>query len=158
MHKLIVDDFLDSDYVLFAIHTSLIDYRLAYLLNCCLNINLKRRPKDLDFKYIQMSYPIFEWKDLEQLKTWNLVSNICIKEEESIISTGSLFNNTTKLIKKHTLIPEFKTANFLLKMSSNCNVINPKTIITNIQKIVQIALVYPIDLNQIKSKTNLIFN
>ncbi len=158
LHKLIVDDFIDESYVLLAIHCIVEDFRVAYLLNYYLNINLQRKPQDLDFKYVESSYSIFEWKDTEQLRTWNLVSNICKKEEESLTSSGSLFTDSNKIIKKHNLIPELKNVNFLLKISHDGNVLNEKTIITKIQEIPQIATVYSIDLRRIKYKDNLIFN
>lgn len=158
LHKLIVDDFIDESYVLLAIHCNTEDFRVAYLLNHYLNINLKRKPQDLDFKYIESSYPIFEWKDTEQLRTWNLVSNVCKKEEESLTSSGSLFTGSNKIIKTYNLIPEFKNVNFLLKISHNGNFIDEKTIITTMQKIPQIATVYSINLTQIKYRDNLIFN
>ena len=44
LHKLQVDDFYDDTYKLIAVHCALEDYRLAYLLNCYLGLNLKHRP------------------------------------------------------------------------------------------------------------------
>ena len=93
LHKLLIDDISDDTYSLMAIHCTLEDYRVAYLLNQYLNINLIRKSKDLDFKYIASSYSIYEWKDKNQLITWNLVSNVCKKEEDSLTSTGSLFKS-----------------------------------------------------------------
>ena len=63
VHKLIVDDFDDDDYLLLAIHCALEDYRLAYLLNQYLDINLKRKVHDLDFNKLESSYSIYEWED-----------------------------------------------------------------------------------------------
>jgi hypothetical protein len=63
LHKLLVDDFIDTTYSLMAIHCTLEDYRVAYLLNQYLQIKLKRNPQDLDFKYVAASYPIYEWED-----------------------------------------------------------------------------------------------
>jgi hypothetical protein len=42
LHKLLEDDFDDDAYSLLAIHCDSDDFRLAYLLNQYLNINLKR--------------------------------------------------------------------------------------------------------------------
>ena len=89
---------------------------------------------------------------------WNLVSNVCKKEEESIVSTGSLFEKQSNILRTHNLIPEYKKVNYLLKIDNDGNFINEKTIIHNIQEISQIAAVYSIDVSQLKSKDNLIFN
>ena len=158
LHKLLVDDFNDDAYSLLAIHCTIEDYRVAYLLNQQLLINLKRKPQDLDFKYAASSYAIYEWEDKTQRMIWNLVSNVCKKEEDSLISTGSLFNSQSKVLRTHNLIPEYKKVNFLLKIDNDGNFINERAIIHKIQDIPQIAAVYSIDVSQLKSKDNLIFN
>jgi len=158
LHKLLVDDFYDDTYSLFAIHCTIEDYRVAYLLNQYLQINLKRNPQDLDFKNATLSYSLYEWEDKNQQMTWNLVSNVCKKEEYSDTGTGPLFNAQSKIVRTHNLIPEFKKVNYLLKIDNDGNFINEKTIIQKIQKISQIAAVYSIDAMLLKSKDNLIFN
>jgi len=158
LHKLLIDDFNDDTYTLIAIHCTIEDYRVAYLLNQYLNINLKRNPQDLDFKYVAASYSIYEWEDKNQLMTWNLVSNVCKKEEDSLTSTGSLFKSQHKIIRIHNLIPEHKKVNYLLKINNDGNFINEKALIHKIQEIPQIAAVYSLDVAQLKSKDNLIFN
>ena len=158
LHKILVDDFSDDIYSLMAIHCTIEDYRVAYLLNKYLNINLVRKTQDLDFKYIAASYSIFEWEDKNQQITWNLVSNVCKKEEDSLTSTGSLFKAPNKIIRTHNLIPEYKKVDYLLKIYNDGNFINEKTITHKIQEIPQIAAVYTIDVAKLKSKNNLIFN
>ena len=50
MSKVITLDYeYEHDYILIGINSTLEDYRLAYLLNKDLRINLEREPKDLDF-------------------------------------------------------------------------------------------------------------
>jgi hypothetical protein len=158
LHKLLVDDFYNDTFSLLAIHCTIEDYRVAYLLNQYLQIKLKRNPQDLDFEYVAASYAIYEWEDKSHQMTWSLVSNVCKKEEDSLISTGSLFDAQSKIVRTHNLIPEYKKANYLLKIDNDGNFINERTIIHNIQEISQIAAVYSIDVSQLKSKENLIFN
>lgn len=158
LHKLFVDDFDDDNYLLLAIHCTLEDFRLAYLLNKGLNINLIRQTVDLDFEYTSASYSIYEWEDCEKLTVWNLVSNICKREEDSLISSGSLFDTSSKVIKSYNLIPEYKRVNYFLKIENDDNSINIKAIISEIQKIPQVVTVYDIDTMSLKSKDNLIFN
>ena len=76
LHKLLVDDFEDEAYSLLAIHCNLEDYRMAYLLNQFLNINLKRYAYDLDFEYTTANYSIYNWEDNKKQTMWNLISNI----------------------------------------------------------------------------------
>ena len=158
LHKLFVDDFEDDDFTLLAIHCTLDEFRIAYLLNKHFNIRLTRKSQDLDFEYINASYSLFEWEDSAHFTNWFLVSNICKKEENALVSSGLLFENSTKIMRTHNLIPEYKNVNFLLKIENEGNPINEKTIISKIQEIPQIVTVYNIDCTQLKSKENLIFS
>lgn len=159
VHKLILDDVFDeASYTLIAIHCSLEDYRLAYLLNKHLGITLYRKPSDLDFKKGQVSYSIYEWEDKKQLITWSLVSNICKTQELQEANYKSLFDNQEKITKTFQLIPEYKTVNYFLKIDSEFSFNKEKYILDSILNIYQIATAYSIDSSQLKSKENLIFN
>jgi hypothetical protein len=158
LHKLLVDDFEDEAYSLLAIHCNLEDYRIAFLLNQFLNINLKRCAYDLDFQYTTASYSVYEWEDNKRQSMWNLIGNIFKREEDSLVSSGSLFDATSKVIKTYNLIPEYKNVNYFLKIENDDHYMNLKNIISIIQKIPQIVTVYDIDVSTLKSKNNLIFN
>lgn len=158
LHKLLVDDFYDTSFALIAIHCRLEDYRLAYLLNKHLDLNLKRKAQDLDYKYFAASYAIYEWDDIALDTTWNLVSNVCKREEDTLQSSGSLFDNQNTIMKTYNLLPEFKNVDYLIKVSNENQNFNEKRILNNIQSIPQIITSYTIDVNQIKSKDHLIFN
>ena len=158
LHKLLVDDFEDEAYSLLAIHCNLEDYRIAFLLNQILNINLKRCAYDLDFQYTTASYSVYEWEDNKRQSMWNLIGNIFKREEDSLVSSGSLFDATSKVIKTYNLIPEYKNVNYFLKIENDDHYMNLKNIISIIQKIPQIVTVYDIDVSTLKSKNNLIFN
>ncbi|WP_299521528.1 IPExxxVDY family protein [Winogradskyella sp.] len=156
LHKLLVDDFYDDTYKLIAIHCGLEDYRLAYLLNQSLGLNLKRKSNDLDFEYLKSSYSIFEWNNASQYVTWNLVSNVCKKEEDSLYSTG-LFQSEDKVIKIFNLVPEHKSVDYFIKISDEIQNINDKLILHKLQNIQQIVTSYSVNPSQIKSKDHLIF-
>ncbi|NRA93347.1 MAG: IPExxxVDY family protein [Psychroserpens sp.] len=158
LHKLQVDDFYDTSFVLFAIHCRLEDYRLAYLLNQYLDLRLERKGQDLDYKYFAASYSIYEWEDEVLDTTWNLVSNVCKKEEDALHSSGSLFQNQNTIIKTYHLLPEFKNVDYLIKVSNEYKTFNERLILGKIQAIPQVITTYSIDTNQIKSKDHLIFN
>lgn len=156
LHKLLVDDFYDDTYKLIAIHCRLEDYRLAYLLNQNLELNLKRKSKDVDFEYLKSSYSIFEWNNTSQFVTWNLVSNVCKKEEESLYSTG-LFQTSEKVLKTFNLVPEYKNVDYFIKISDEIQNVNEKLILHKLQSIPQIVTSYSVNPTQIKSKDHLIF-
>jgi len=159
VHKLILDDVFDEVlYTLIALHCSVEDYRLAYLLNKYLGITLTRKSSDLDYNNGKSTYSIFEWKDGKQLTTWSLVSNVCKTESYQQVNYESLFNNQEKITKTTNLIPEHKRVNFFLKIDNQFNFSKEKYILNSILKIPQIATAYSIDTNQLKSKDNLIFS
>ena len=124
LHKLFVDDFDDDMYALIAIHCSIEDFRLAYLLNKALQIKLERSENDIDFDYLKASYPIFEWEDKQRQMTWNLVANICKREEDGFVSSGSLFELPYKKLTSFNLIPEMAQVDYFLKIQNDGKPIN----------------------------------
>ncbi|MFP4844458.1 IPExxxVDY family protein [Winogradskyella sp. PE311] len=157
LHKLLVNDFYDDAYKLIAIHCGLEDYRLAYLLNKTLDLKLERNEKDLDFQYLTSSYSFFEWNNKSQYVTWNLVSNVCKKEEVSLYSTGSLFTQNESVLKTFHLIPELNKVDFFIKISGEIQNVNEKLILNKLQNISQIVTSYAVNPLKIKSRDHLIF-
>jgi len=157
LHKLQVDDFYDDCYKLIAIHCRLEDYRLAYLLNKHLELKLERKDKDIDFKYLESSYSIFEWDNKTEYVLWNLISNVCKKEEDSLYSTGTLFNSNEKVLKTFHLISEYKKVDYFIKISDEIQNVDEKEILNKLQAIPQIITSYTVNPLKIKSKDHLIF-
>ena len=154
IHKLVFDDLECDSYQLIAIHCSLEDFRLAYLLNSHLNLRLKRKQNDLDFSVA--TYSIFEWEDQNQMLKWNLVSNVCKVEKVHKLNSTLLFENQSS-VSTHYLIPEYKSANYLLKVDHESGFYGEKRVIGTILSIPQVVTAYSIDIENLKSKTNLIF-
>jgi hypothetical protein len=159
VHKLVLDDiYEDVSSTLIAIHSSIEDYRVAFLLNKYLEISLARKAKDLYFNNGNTKYSVFEFEDPKHLVMWNLVSNVCTVETESKIDPQSLFSMRHKIIRNHHLVPEYKKVNYFLKIESEFNNSKGSYIINNILKIQQIAMAYQVDISTLKSKEHLIFN
>ncbi|NMH88842.1 IPExxxVDY family protein [Flavivirga algicola] len=159
VHKLILENVFEEDlYTLIAIHCTLEDYRLTYLLNKYLGISLIRKSLDLDYQNGKSTYSIFEWEDGKQQTIWNLVSNICKTETYRQRNNESLFDSEEKITRTTYLIPEYKTVNYFLKIDNGINFSKEKYILNNVLKVPQIATAYSIDIDQLKSKDNLIFN
>ncbi|MFV0539987.1 MAG: IPExxxVDY family protein [Aestuariibaculum sp.] len=159
VHKLKLDDFMDeSPYSLIAIYCAVEDYRLAYLLNKYLRIKLSRKITNSTLKDTDPLFSVFEWKDTKTLTTWNLVSNTCktelLQENKDI---QSLFSAQEKIITTHYLIPEYKKANYLLKINDDYSLEKEKNISKNIAKVPYVVTTFTIDTAQLKSKDNLIF-
>lgn len=157
MHKLVVDDFFDESFKLIAIHCRLEDYRLAYLLNKFLGLNLRREEDDLDFEYFKSSYSLFKWDNTAQYITWHLVTNVCKKEEDSLYSSGTLFQESQRVLKTFNLIPEYKNVDYFIKISNEIESVNEKRILQRLQQIPQIVTSYSINPIKLKSRDHLIF-
>ncbi len=159
VHKLILDDIFDEAlYSLIAIHCTIEDYRIAYLLNQKLNINLARKPRDLEFSLKASTYSIFEWEDCNDLIIWNLVSNISKTETIQESNYKSLFDTNEKIVKTNYLIPEYKKVNYFLKIDSELSLAQEKNILNKVLEIPQIATAFTVNASQLKSKDNLIFS
>ena len=155
--KILMDDFGECDpFILIAIHCALEDYRLVYMLNRKLNLKLKRKKEDLD--YSEAKYSIFEWEDPNELITWSVVSNYCRVEQGIENNKSSLFGNQVNIPKTYHLVSEYRSADYLLKIMNQTLFFNEQEIIDELLSIPQIVLAYGIETENLKSKTNLIFN
>jgi hypothetical protein len=151
VHK-IIDDFYEDSFTLLAIHSSMEDYAIVYALNLCLKANFKRSSEDLDISD-HISFPIFEWKDDNNDNYWTLITNNSLKEDN--VTRGDLFENEPSFIKHH-LVPEHKDADFLLKIEHDDFNLEKDTV-KQVLTIPKIITAYVLDVDQLKSKNNLIF-
>ena len=158
IHKLHLDEFDQVDYDLLAIHTALEDYRLAYYLNQKLPVRLQKSKNDIPVSVKQgdtwFSHFIFENPESET--TWSLIPNKNEVTRQQASATQNLFGEgPMEVTSKVYLLPEFKKVDYFLKIE---NAPSPLADITkHIHAIARISAVYPVDLQQIKSKNNLIF-
>ena len=158
IRKFIFPEQESIQYYLFAIHSVLIDYRLAFFLNKNLNIELKRASKDLDISGQDGFYSIFEFEDQDNLLNWNLISNCSHANSKNEIKESLLFKNTEIELKKHKLMNELNQVDFFLKIEYHTSSINIKKIIKSINEIPNIMSVYNLNLNNIKDKETLKFS
>ncbi|MDG1793815.1 MAG: IPExxxVDY family protein [Flavobacteriaceae bacterium] len=158
VHKLLVDDFEDTNYTLLAIHCDLEDYRLAYLLNQHLATRLARMKEDLDFVASTASFSVFEWSNTHLQTDWHLIKNNCLTEEDAPISQGLFAESTDKTWTVHYLLSEHQTVDYFLKINTGGGIINEKGILNTIQNISKVSTAYSVDVLQLKSKEYLIFN
>ncbi|MBC5840324.1 MAG: IPExxxVDY family protein [Flavobacteriaceae bacterium] len=159
-HKLDLGDFDDIDYYLIAIHTSLEDYRLAYFINQQLPINLSKSKEEvqINIKEGETNFSRFYYYDTENAVSWNLIQNKNEVLQKKIDTTQNLFSNVCMEIStKVYLLPEFKKADYFLKIENTEETMNALKIKTLLNKIESISTVYSVDTNKIKSKNNLIF-
>ena len=155
-HKLILDDLENIDYCLYAILTELEDYRLAHAIN--LNLNSKLNRKDFDLETgagSENHFPVFEWNNIVFDTNWNLIKNRC-KVEQKNQGEGLFANSAEVTTKTVNLLEDHPSVDYFLKIDGQ---ISPsQKIISTINKIPVISMVYSVDLDNIKSKEYLILD
>ncbi|NMH27633.1 IPExxxVDY family protein [Flavobacterium silvaticum] len=157
LHKLLIDEFDEIDYRLIAIHTSLEEYRLAFLINQKLRVLLNRCPENIQItaKTGSASLSRYVYDDENSNITWNLLQNKSDIFKPN--TTGlDLFSGVEARVSSNAyLIPEHKKVDFFLQLQ-NTNEI-PDFITPALQQIPQVTMTYSIDISTIKSRNNLIF-
>ena len=143
----------EHDYILIGIHTTLNDYRIAYLLNKKIGLFLKRSEEDLDFPLKKCSFPFYLYDDEASFISWSLISNKFISVD-SIQSIHNLFDEETKT---RFLIPEKKKADYFIKISGYIKDDDLDNILIKIKNTEKIITSYIIDPFTLRSRDNLIF-
>ncbi len=160
IHKLEIGEFDEIDYYLIAIHTSLEDYRIAYFINQKLPINLGKSKDEvhIQIKDGETQFSRFYFYDAENAVSWNLIQNKNEVFQQKRLNTQDLFSETPlEIATKVYLLPEFKKADYFLKIENTADMINVSEIKQILNTIEDITTAYTVDTNQIKSKNNLIF-
>ncbi len=154
IHSLGFNDFYEDDFSLIGIHTTLEDYKLAYLLNKNLKINFIKSKENLNFEKTEKSssFSIFNYYNKEYDSDWVLIANSS-KRENQTESNELLLTTETKTY----LIPEKKKVDFFIKVSGELEFDFVTKIIDKVKNIEQVITSYPIDKNTLKSKDFLIF-
>jgi hypothetical protein len=160
VHKLHLEEYNEIDYRLIAIHTSLEDYRLAYYINQNLPILLKKSNCTIQInnKDGESQFSRFIFEDEKASIYWNLIQNkndILISSQT--VNEGLFTESNNKFSTKIYFIPEFKKVDYFLKIENTESLIDVSEITNKINKIDRISAVYAVDVENIKSKNNLIF-
>lgn len=157
VHKLYIEEFDEIDYQLIAIHTTIEDYRLAYLINKNLPILLARHKDDIHITTPKgiAHFPLFVYECPVHGSLWSLIGNHGDINSKTEFDDGLLTTLNLGVPTRVYLLPEFKKVNFFVKIESDEQPLNE--IIKSIKMIDQVATVYAVDTAKIKSINNLIF-
>jgi len=155
IHKILINDFISDNYELIAIHTTIDDYKMAYLLNSSLEIQLKKNEKEIEVAIPggKSAFNNFIFEDKKKDIVWSLIANktsFLTNEQKH----SDLFGNEAVTVY---LLPEFKKVDYFLKIENIDYEFDESKMIAEILKIKNISSVYTIEKKQIKSKNNLIF-
>ncbi len=160
-HKLILDDDFDEPFALIAIHCSEEAYKFAYLLNAHLGTSFKRKKRDLDFSAngLEIKFPLYDYECGKKFFHYYLVANSCRSMEEVLMNSSGLFAALiSEKATTHYLLPEFKNVDYFLKIYSGNDVLPLRELLSEINRIEQVISAYSVEVDNIKSKNNLIFD
>lgn len=160
-YKLLYDDDFEEPYTLIAIHCSEEAYKMAYLMNKHLNLQLKRKHADLDFSTqgLLITFPLYHFEDTHKYDHFYMVANKCMSVGAGLQSSGGLFAELdSEKSTTHYLLPEFKKADYFLKIYSDFNHVPLKQILSELNHIKQVISAYILEPDVVKSKNNLIFD
>ena len=134
VYALEMDDFCEEPYSLIGIHSTLEDYKLAYLINQNLNTRFYKAIKDLEFKRDKKkaSFSIYNYENTNDGFDWFLIAN-SYRRENQTVSNELLLTSETKTY----LIPEKKKVDFFLKI---CGDSEYDFVMKTIQKIINIHI------------------
>ncbi|MEZ4874458.1 MAG: IPExxxVDY family protein [Flavobacteriaceae bacterium] len=159
-YKLLLDDDVEDSFFLIAIHCSEEPYKIAFMLNKHLSMQLQRKRNDLVLwkEEMEASYALFRFENEMRYTTYYLVKNKSRREVKNVQTTNSLFPETTseKTVTTY-LLPEFKKADYFLKIESDMDLFPIRKIVSQINEIKEVISAYLVDHDHIKSHTNLIF-
>jgi len=143
----------EHDYNLLGITSTLEGYRLAYLLNNILDINLERQEGNIDFTDENCSFALYNYECNRTFSSWSLIANKHTFTSKNIEVTN-LFNEEFKV---SYLINEKKEVDYFLKIIGDFNSSTLKLTLNNIISIKGLIAAYIINPYTLKSKDYLIF-
>ena len=152
--KLTFDDFESNDFELLAIHSNLKDFKLTFLINLKLNVLMAKNDNEISIKSSNGTgkFSRFSYDDFNQDITWELIKNQT-NFNSNQNNTGFFSENNITM----NLIPELKTADYLLKIDNIDSNFKSKEVIKKISTIQNVSTIYKVDTTNLKSINNLIF-
>lgn len=153
--KLSMDDLL-VDFHLIGIHAHLKDYRLAYLINQQIRLNLIKTESIINTKN-KAVFSVFEHEDLTHYRKWYLINNHAIIPQEVDQNHNLFSDNMNFFNKKVFYLKELKKIPFLLKIEAEKSPSFFEKVIQNLKSIPQVYTAESINLSQLKNINQLTF-
>jgi len=155
-HKLNLDDTFEEEFHIFAVYSDEEAYRLAFLLNQHLSIQLKKADSIVTKKE-QTEFLTFEYDQIELFLNWLLIHNHSLSEKE-VQKPDDLFSQDSGLYHQKTyLIKELKKARFILKVNGEFSNNQLLLLSEKLQNIPQIYAIELVNLTQFKDNQLLSF-
>ena len=154
-HHLNLNLAVESSYKVIALYSDEQDYRMAFLLNKCLNTKFQKSFL-VGNKNNEENFSVFEYKDKTHFRDWFLIINHCLIEKHQEQTDDLFGQNLIRFQQKKYYIKKHKKASFFLKIESDDSSLFFKQLINKIQDIPQIYATEFLSLEDQKNKKLLI--
>ena len=141
----------DFDFEIIGLISSVPAYKLAWIINNSLKIDLSKAD-DIKLGFTKKEVVITNYIFKEEYSYIRLIKNKSLEESINDDSIG-LFD----VGQNEYCLPEFKKYDYVIQLEGSINSQYSDEILNKLNKINEIQLVTPIDLDDIKDKDNLIF-
>ncbi|MCP9199198.1 IPExxxVDY family protein [Gramella sp. GC03-9] len=157
-HKVLLD-VEDEHFQLIAIYSSMEEYKMAFFLNKYLKLKLTRDRMDIDFMHnlFNAVYPLYSFKNPATYLKFELVANKFKGKPVKVLRSGSLFREEEVSPQEVYLVPEYNKVDYFLKLSEEATTNEFLRMINSIGQIPGVQAAHAIDVDNLKSKQNLIF-
>ncbi len=149
MHSIWEDLLEETSFSLYAIHSNLEDYALAYHLNQSCGLRLRRTETDVEVAG-ETAFPCFQWNDRVNFQEWTLFAN---KGSGAEIGSSSGLFPKEPAFRRHFLIPEKRTVDFFLKLEGEAT---HADMVDSLRSVPKVVTAYALEPSGLKSKLNLI--
>jgi hypothetical protein len=159
-HILKVED--DFDFVLIGISSHEKEYRICWALNNKFGFELKKIDS-LEIKGKKQDTPsffsLFKFENEDEFLEYNVIANL--SESKTVAAKNyTLFEENHKderSSENEFLIPEYKQMNYFFVIKGELDLVEIEEIVKKIKEIDMVLTAVNIDVEQLKSKQNLIF-
>jgi hypothetical protein len=157
-----IDFEYDYDFLLIGICSPLKDYHICYKLNKELNSLLNRSEFDIAMQFedgLQKAYfSLYEYWDEQYQNQWYLLANKCqIVCEDTNQNQGTIFDGYIQNRKKTKyLIPENSKIDFYLQIHGIFTEDSKADLLKKIKKLDRIVSAHELNIQELRSKENLI--
>jgi hypothetical protein len=151
IHRLSLDETFDDNFHIIVIYSDEEVYRMAFLLNQHLGLQLKKADGIINKKNTT-NFNVYEYENITLYRNWILLQNHCLTEKE-VTNSHDLFSQGSSLFQqKNIYLKEFKKAQFILKIVTDKDNLFLENLIKRLQNISQIYAFELVDLAQLKNK------
>ena len=152
VHKLSLDEFFINECRLIGIYSDEPDYRMAYLLNSQLSLNLEKAENGVIQSKTKVEFPVFEYTDNDYFREYRLIANQQLISKKYTINEGLFIDYESIIEETVCYIKELSKTKFLLKITADESEEFYQTILGNIRNILQVYTAEFEDLDQISNK------